>query len=1622
MKNEIDLERKHCMISRLRMKVILFAGVFFTIIVTTLAGYAINISDSPMETKVQSAPPNIMFVLDDSGSMDWEFMTPENEGTFSSCEYLFDDPGDNTYETSSSNGTILTGDNRKKWKSQWYGYNKIYYNPHVKYKPWPGKPDADKTAPLSNPYLSTTFNLGNNYMSFTTVSGSQIIVDNKTNTGNPLAAEGNFFTSGVWAESSHTPEYNGSSLYCEEDGTNEAFWTPNLPMSGEYQVFVFWARNPGSNRDPNAVYTVKHASGTTAYTVNQMGSGAGDWYYLGDHYFNVQDASWSEIIIDNFVTSGSWAESGQTPEWGGSSKYATSKKNPKATWRPELSADGSYTVYAWWNCSSNRDTNAKFTISHAGGTSTVYRNQNSVSGSCGSWVELGTYNFSAGTSGYVSVSRHSGSTGDSTVADAIKLVRNSSSGVPQHVKLTRGSTNDSYVTSADAVMFIPPGSSYGTIDIKNAHYFVLEDTDNDGEHDSGENVYLVNLTSAGRTYYLVDVIDGQMTEEVTAVTDPPHAIRPAVLDEQGAFVEYVSADDDLQNFANWYSYYRRRELTSKAAVANIINNLEGVKVGYYTINSSAGRQTVLPIKLDTGASVFVDNKESGFTTSGSWNESSAGHEFKDSSFYATGVGAWGKWTPHIKTAGSYKVYAWWGCNSSGDRNAEYSIVYNGGTDTLYQNQRQESGNVCGEWVELGTYTFAAGTGGSVSVKRHSSSDGTSTNADAVYFENLDGASVVVDETDVLLTKLYSIESENSTPLRTALSNVGKYFKNELTTFGSSPYMAESEGGACQQSFAIVMTDGFYNDYVTSIGNVDDGMDAPYGDDYSNTLADIAMKYYDTDLSGTLSNLVPTSSCDENEAQHMVTYTVSFGVHGTLTPTDSNLDGKEDDPCFLNDATPLPVWPDPGPSTADMEKIDDMWHAAINGRGRFFSASDPQELIDSLEILFEDIASRTASGASVSVNGEELGSDTTLYQAVYSSDTWTGDLYAYPMDPESGAILRTESDIKWKASGKSGDPNGLQVLNWDTDRKIMTYNTVFNANGSVVPFRYAYLSDAQKTALDSAWATDSATAEDLVDYLRGNEISGFRPRTKKLGDIVHSAPFLKGNAVYAGANDGMLHAFDKNTGREIFAYIPNLVFSNLVYLSNLNYTHRFYVDNTPSSQQGQIGATIKDILVCGLGKGGKGYFALDITDVATFTKDTDESTIASEIGLWEFPDAGTDVSDVNDMGFSYSLAHVVKSYALIDGVPRWVVIFGNGYNSASGYAKLFILDALDGTVIRKIDTGAGAGNGLSTPAIIDMNNDFIVDYVYAGDLKGNMWKFDMTDPNPANWDVAYKEVTTPKPLFTATAQPITARPDVMWHPKEHGFLVIFGTGQYFDNSDRSDLSQQTIYGIWDYGDDSDDGEYLGTLNHSTGALTFPDGISLVKQTVAYTTTLNSDFYRILSNNQVQWHEKVGGVEQELSEDEDFGEKPNPVIHAGWFFDFPNEDPYIGERMIKDVNIRGDKVFILSFIPDASPCSGGGNSFLYIIDPATGGRIETPVIDIDGDGDVDYNDLIQIGTDDDGAPIYSSPTGKLNVGMLHAPKFVKIHEGLDKVIMSDSSGDLPVEDIVGESLGMYYWLER
>jgi type IV pilus assembly protein PilY1 len=976
------------------------------------------------------------------------------------------------------------------------------------------------------------------------------------------------------------------------------------------------------------------------------------------------------------------------------------------------------------------------------------------------------------------------------------------------------------------------GSDGALISVKNAHYYTWDDVNKDGTLEGGETVYLVNFVSGIRVYYRLNDInaDGIVDAgELSKTSDPPASVQSKVYDGQGNLIRYRTDTEDLQNFANWYSYYRKRELSAKAAVARVIKGLKGVQVGFYSINDGL-RQIVLPVRVVTG----------------------------------------------------------------------------------------------------------------------------------------DGA--MTDETDTLLKALYALDFSGSKPLRRALHAVGQYYHQDdgqSGDLGDSPYESEVDGGACQRSIAVVITDGYYDGPSPAVGNQDEDQGEPYVDAYPNTLADVAMKYYKEDLSRGLPDRVPANACDRATHQHMVTYCVSFGVTGTLTLVDNNGDGEEDDPCFLSAHTPIPIWPNP--QKGNREKIDDLWHAAVNGRGRFLNALTPEELIKSLEVFFQDIVSIRMSGASVSANKEELDSMTVLYQTSYDSTDWTGDVTAFPMDPVTGEILTGDDDVLWQAS------DILQGMGW-YERHIVTYN----GTSTGVRFQYDSLTSDQKTALDSNWEADPTPAQNLVEYLRGREISGFRPRAGKLGDIVHSAPLLMGDTLFVGANDGMLHAFNTANGAERFAYVPNLVFDNLKHLKENDYAHEFFVDLTPVAVA-DVGATDMTLLVGGLGKGGKGYYALDVTNADGVDAFTSESGVADMV-LWEYPKTG---SSDNDMGYTFSKAFIVRSYA---ASYEWVILFGNGYDSPNGKAVLFALD-LDGNVIRRIDTGAGACNGLSTPSLVDVDGDLKVDYAYAGDLQGNLWKFDLTGSDPADWSVAFNHGTVPRPLFQAAGQAITAKPDVMRHPTEDGYVVVFGTGKYLESDDRSNTDLQSIYGIWD-----DGGAYLGTFNKADGTLSNqPKGITLLEQTEVDFRTVSGHGLRTFSDNPVDWNS----------------------THIGWYFDLP----LAGERVVQSPLIREGKAIVVSFTPDMSPCSSGGNSIIHEIDAATGSRLNYEQLDMNGDRIVDAQDLINM----DGNLV--APSGRSYSGVLQSPVILRMPDQKTEVkVFSSSEGEIERLFEKSEKRGVFFWAER
>ena len=899
--------------------------------------------------------------------------------------------------------------------------------------------------------------------------------------------------------------------------------------------------------------------------------------------------------------------------------------------------------------------------------------------------------------------------------------------------------------------------------------------------------------------------------------------------------------------------------------------------------------------------------------------------------------------------------------------------------------------------------------------------------------------------------LYKYEiGTGGTPLRRALDDVGEYFSR---TDNNGPW-GETPGSnstaahlACRQSYNILMTDGYWNgaeaptsgaanadnvsgpsiagpdnkSYQYTPANPYQGLNAD-NSQQNDTLADVAMYYWNRDLRTDLDNLVPSNPADEAFWQHMVNFTVGLGVTGTLNP-DTDLTA------LTNGSK---TWPAPSDS-GEMENIDDLWHAAVNSRGGFFSASDPEEFANQLSSSLEQIIGRTGSAAAIATNSTRLNADTYVYQARFDSKDWRGELLGFKVDETTGAIIDAKPataglDPTWEAAKLLDTKNALSHSN----RNIFTHEAADSDGDGEVGVDFLW--DATHTPPDSMKTAIKHGDTALIGKRRlrfirgqtkfeiGNDPDGtFRKRTSVLGDIVNSDPFFVGKqdygfnvlpgsegssyisyrastayinrpgVVYVGVNDGMLHAFREETGYEMFAYIPEAVLPNLWELSDPNYSHRFFVDGPSSGKDAYINSTWKSVLLGTTGAGGKAVFALDVTDPETFSK--------SNV-MWEFStaddDANADGIADGDLGYTIGQPTVAR---MANGT--WVAIFGNGYYSDNNRAVLFIVDIATGDLIRKIDTGVGDGanpNGLATPILVDYNDDKIADRAYAGDLQGNMWAFDLSHATDVTqWAIDYQSSGTPAPLFTAmdedgNTQAITSKPEVTNHPSG-GVMVFFGTGKYFDSGDGAAVRKNAFYGIWDDFNATNPTPVSGGRN------------SLLQQTITHETFTDSSGNSWLSDdvtdtvNPFTWDLRVT-TEHTIS----WG------THRGWFIDLKSPlavRGWEGERVVSTPLLRDGRVIFSTMIPTLDPCEYGGTSWLMELSSVDGSRLSVSPFDLNGDGAFNDSDYVTIVVSDpDGNPMeVKVPTSgkKSKVGIIKTPAVIKTKQKEFK-FTSGSSGDI------------------
>ncbi len=611
-------------------------------------------------------------------------------------------------------------------------------------------------------------------------------------------------------------------------------------------------------------------------------------------------------------------------------------------------------------------------------------------------------------------------------------------------------------------------------------------------------------------------------------------------------------------------------------------------------------------------------------------------------------------------------------------------------------------------------------------------------------------------------------------------------------------------------------------------------------------------------------------------------------------------------------------------------------AAAGGTGAAYSANDATTLNTAFSNIFSDIYAQTASASAVALNSGSLNTNSHVYQAKFDSHDWSGKLLSIAVNASNGSLGSTIWDAGQQINAQAA-----------TNRKILTYKPSTKAG---IAFRWPATSTAPtSTELDSSQIdalNTSATnivdtnGSDRLNYLRGSITNegkglGFRARnTSKLGDIVDSAPQYVGAPslnisdssyaafrlenksrspiIYVGANDGMLHGFEAATGNEAIAYIPSSVYSNLTKLTSTTYNHRYYVDGSPSTADVYFDGSWHTALVGSMGNGAKGIFGLDITDPSSFS----EANAAALVNF-EFPNNATATADANDVGYVAGPVPMVK---LNNG--EWAAIFGNGYNSTgTGQSSLFIVNVKTGALIQKISTGAGSSgspNALANPIAVDVDGNNTADVVYAGDLQGNMWKFDITSTSSAAWSVS---------KLYAAGQPITETPAVAKNPAG-GFMVYFGTGKYLESTDIATNEHNAFYGIWDHGN-----------------TTVTQG-DLTAQQITSTDSITGQTYRKVSQNSVNYT----------------GSTPK----KGWYINLPTT----GERSVNDPKIRAGRVIFTTTIPSSGTCSYGGTSTTMVLDYLTGGMPSTAAIDTNNDGAVNTSDTIVAGIVNNS--ISSSPT--------------------------------------------------
>lgn len=759
----------------------------------------------------------------------------------------------------------------------------------------------------------------------------------------------------------------------------------------------------------------------------------------------------------------------------------------------------------------------------------------------------------------------------------------------------------------------------------------------------------------------------------------------------------------------------------------------------------------------------------------------------------------------------------------------------------------------------------------------------------------------------LISEVDNLEASTNTPLAETYYEMTRYMRSmgRYHDLGNGSFSSPIEY-RCQRNFSVVVTDGLPtydrsfptndpdrknpaisgNNNLPDWDGVNNDGNNTNGDNEGDTLYldDFSKFAYDIDLRNTTNKDLAGKSFNDPAfpKQNMLTYTVGFAVANQM----------------LEDA-------------------------AKYGHGKYYTANDSAELTDRLNQAINEISAKAGSGGAGASSSATLTSNTTYYKTLYNPEDWSGTIEAYRLNNATG---RTESLLWTTDSTVTPGNNGASYQTYNTNTK------------KIVSLNYDALSDAQKTLLiTQAQTLSPASGAQLLNWSRGGEVEALRKRDALLGDIINSslvrvAPetqtigAITGDTSYDSyltakksalttsllfnGNDGFFHVLNADSGSHRYGYMPSPVMSKLGVLADKEYAengyHTFAVDGQISVSDAQIGNVWSTVAVGGQGAGGKSMFAVRVFRQSGTNRNTPEA-------LWEVGAPATDTSanEWNDLGYTYSQPAIAR---LPDN--RWVAVFGNGYGSYKGKAALYVVDLANGSLIKKIvvdenNSGAAAvqayGNGLSSPQIV-VNAQHQIERIYAGDLRGNMWKFTGSDFSASK-------------LYAAGAgHPVTVKPLITEHP-DGGYLISFGTGKFLEAADKVDKTRQAFYAVWD----------------KPGATGVVAETLLQRQTITGEGTVNGQDYFYTSSNPVTWESQ-----------------------RGWFMPLVYQGVDEGERVIYPAQTtEGRVVFVTAKVDANDPCVSSGSGRLVELDMLTGSMLSYEVLDTNGDGVIDGSDQIVAG---------------------------------------------------------------